>query len=352
WCMMYESLRNGKHGKGSHGYGGIWGGAPASFHHNILAHHDSRNPRFDGPDAYVGPDANPRFPVSERCVDYRNNLVYNFCDAPASGGEGLKINFAGNLYKWGPASVGGAGSKYASDGEEIPDAACRRAFFYRVDGIRTAGGIDYDYGAADIYYGDCSNLLDTSVGDPMLGAAVSDDNARGFPLNENTLSLKKPEATFLAVPLPIRPDGRSSFVTTHDASQLSEVLCLCAGACAGGRRDAADSRVISDLRGGMAAVMQGSNGSRNGLVDSPADVGGWPALTATPEELSRVRDSDGDGIPDCYEELFGLDRENPADANEKTLDPRGRYTNLEIYLHYLVREITAAQTHGGVYTEL
>ena len=51
-----------------HGYGGIWGGAHLSAHHNLFAHCNSRNPRFNG----------TRLGSSQELVDYRNNVIYNW----------------------------------------------------------------------------------------------------------------------------------------------------------------------------------------------------------------------------------------------------------------------------------
>ena len=72
WCMISESMYDSGHVKGTHGYGGIWGSNYSTYHHNLLAHHSSRNPRFASGCGYN---------------DFRNNVVYNWGYNSAYGGE-------------------------------------------------------------------------------------------------------------------------------------------------------------------------------------------------------------------------------------------------------------------------
>ena len=47
----------------------------------------------------------------------------------------------------------------------------------------------------------------------------------------------------------------------------------------------------------------------------------------------------------------GLDM-TKDDASVVWLDKNGRYTNFEMYLHYLVKDIVAGGNAGGAYTKL
>ncbi len=89
WSIVSESMLMTTHEKGRHGYGGIWGGKNASFHHNLIAHNASRNPRFPG----MSP--NDR-------TDFYNNVIYNWGFFSAYGGEQGQFNLRDNYYKYGP----------------------------------------------------------------------------------------------------------------------------------------------------------------------------------------------------------------------------------------------------------
>jgi len=96
WSIISEALNNSFHHKGAHGYGGIWGGINATFHHNLLANNSSRNPRFNG--------ARTKTTFKTELVDFRNNVIYNWGINSVYGGEHGKYNVVGNYYKAGKSS--------------------------------------------------------------------------------------------------------------------------------------------------------------------------------------------------------------------------------------------------------
>jgi hypothetical protein len=96
-CIISESLRYSTHEKGAHGYGGIWGGINASFHHNLLSTHDSRNPRIGT--SYTVHNYNDSADT-DNLIDIRNNVIYNWETNAGYGGEnGVRVNLVNNYYK-------------------------------------------------------------------------------------------------------------------------------------------------------------------------------------------------------------------------------------------------------------
>ena len=109
-------------------------------------------------------------------------------------------------------------------------------------------------------------------------------------------------------------------------------------------RDACDVRYAEEAENGTTTFM-GAIVKRAGILDVINDPAGtedpttasYPALRE--EKRPADFDTDGDGIPDAWETANGL---NPSDANDGkayTIDSKGYYTNLEVYLNSLVEHI-------------
>lgn len=300
WSILSEGLRNSVHDKGTHGYGGIWGGRKASFHHNLIAHNDSRNPRFCGSRYSNRP--------GDELVDFRNNTLYNWGANTAYAGEGGRYNLVNNYYKAGPASSNRNRilQPYADDGS---NSQPRGTFgiFYITGNTVTASTINTNNNWLGVH-------LHTSFSTHAPGITISD----------------------------IRSDQEfdAGEVTTHTALTGHQKVLAYAGASL--KRDAVDLRIIHDATNGVATYTDGGNGSRNGLIDTQEAVGGWPELFTS----DAPADSDNDGIPDFWEDANGLNKYDPGDALQSTVD--GQYPNLEVYLYSLVADITDNQLKDNI----
>ena len=293
WCIISESLFASGHAKGAHGFGGIWGNNYATYHHNLIACHSSRNPRFAS-----GSGLN----------DYRNNVIYNWGYNSCYGGEAdhpdikatfgrFAVNMVANYYKPGPATEGGRVA-------------------YRIANPSFRGSAD-NYGRWYV----AGNIVEGNE-------AVSADNwAGGIQPAGGDKDTARVKATKPWPAMPIRQE------TATEA--LASVL---AGAGATlPRRDAADERIVGDVRSGKATCegkgYKASGHMENpsqpsGIIDSPYDAGAWPSLESRPAPA----DSDHDGMPDAWETAHGLDPNDPADRNRRNSDG---YTMLETYLNSL-----------------
>ena len=317
WCLVAQSLVNAGHSKGAHGYGGNWGGSGASFHHNLLAHHGSRTPR-------LGP--RPTTQLDER-MDMRNNVIYNFGGNGCYGGEGMKVNIVNNYYKPGPGSpTGDKGKRIAGIGVRtnsyITTYPAYAPALHLWGKYYVTGNVNSKYPEVDTNnwgYGIYSQI-DASSCDGTYTQATKD-----------SIKIDEPIA-FVAT-------------TTHTAQQAYEKVLAYAGACKS--RDSFDALMVSDTRDGKATYT--GSGLSKGFVNSQndnkpsgagSDWSAWPTLNSTDAPV----DTDGDGMPDDWEDAHGLDKTKAADGNVVT---ESGYTNLEVYMNSLVADITEQQNADG-----
>lgn len=295
WCILSESLNKSFHEKDDHGYGAIWGGSSATFHHNLLAHHNSRNPRFDGGSrAGTGKST---FGIDK--VDYRNNVIYNWGTNSSYGGENGEYNIVNNYYKAGPGTSSSKRNRILELYME-PDVAT--------------------YGAGYGKFYVAGNVVTNST-------AVTADNWNGGVDRNSGLSTANFALTKQTNPFTAEP------TTIHTAEQAYNMVLLYAGASY--KRDAVDTRVTNEVKNGTVTY-NGSKTGFKGIIDSQTDVGSWPTLNQT----TVLKDTDGDGMPDDWEIANKLD---PNKANANGRDLSSAYDNIEVYINSLIKAITEAQ---------
>ena len=328
WCTLSEALTNAGHGKGAHGYGGIWGGKGASFHHNFLSNMDNRVPRFNGARyGWTGYDTTkyPNTVQAER-VDFRNCVMFNWGNGGCYGGPGGGyINMVNNYYKSGPATktknrvtqctLSASGNSDSSH-PELYGLYSR----YYINGNYVNGyGANYDWKGV--------------VTDNGSYTCTDTNNFYGEGAGA-TISIKLTEETPMAD------------VTTHTAEAAFDKVLAYAGASL--VRDMADERYMEEARTGKVQY-KGSVTGKYGLLDVVADQGDY--YIRTQGETHPVGfDSDNDGIPDAWEIANGLNPNNAADAKTYTLDAKGFYTNIEVYANSLVEHIVKAQNADAIFS--
>ena len=369
WCTVAESLTNPGHSKGAHGYGGIWGGKLASFHHNFVAHLMNRGPRFNGARyGWTGYTNNKEYStykwqntVQAENVDFRNCVMYNAQGTCYGGPGGGQINIVNNYYKAGPShSLKGTTlnglkvdvstgkergsqdritlvtlSTQSNSDKNHPELYDMTSRYYingntteTTKGSKTANkdwkGVSYDKGVpsqnGEYYSPDANNYY----GDAVAHTTIS---------GKSCVKIKMDEPA---------PTGQ---VTTHSAAEAYEKVLAYVGASL--YRDEIDARYMEEAKTGTAKY-KGSITKSPGIIDKVSDVNGYTEANFGTGTRPADFDTDKDGIPDEWEKANGLNLNDASDALTYSLDKKGYYTNIEVYANSLVENIMKAENQDAL----
>ncbi|MEQ8241096.1 MAG: Ig-like domain-containing protein [Cyclobacteriaceae bacterium] len=282
WSILSEGLYESIHQKGRRSYAAQWGGQYASYHHNFIAHNNSRSPRVNGCRAHD----------TTAVQDFRNNVIYNWGGSGAVyGGEEeiqggkCEVNWINNYYIPGPASNNGY---FARPTYETAVEAVGFASWY-VNG----------------------NIMEGVSG------GINDNNWAGIRLDE----IEDNGGDANSIRSNSKFEYENSEINLESALNAKQSVLSSAGAILPVRDDV-DARVVDEALGNIALT-------GNGIINSQSEVGGWSEYVS----LIPLNDTDADGIPDSYETNNSLDPNDPKDG--ALIQPNG-YSNFEIYINSIV----------------
>ncbi len=282
WNMICEPLNYSYHFEAGdkdfehHGFGGIWGGRHLSAHHNLFAHCNNRNPRFDG--IRNAPEEN---------VDFRNNVIYDWGINSIYAGEGGYYNIVNNYFKYGPST--GKNVKY-----RIANPGNRESPFIPYGKWYVTG-----------------NFVDEAPD-------VTANNSLGIVTGKGNADKGQAET---ATPL------KSVEIVSQSAEKAFDAVLKFAGASF--KRDTLDERIIKEVKNRTGGLIDVQGHFPHGTPYEQT-VNAWPALRST----TAATDTDNDGMPDAWETTNGLNPNNAADAS--AFKTGSNYSNIEIYLNSII----------------
>ncbi len=288
WNILSEPLNYSYHVEPGdvdyerHAYGGIWGGANTSAHHNLIAHCNGRMPRFDG----------IRNSATE-IVDFRNNVIYNWGSYNTNGGEGGTYNIVNNYYKYGPSTA-----------SSVSSGVNKRSML--INPYQQTSAPVLPFGKYYLTGNYCDNSA-TVTANNWLGATFS-----GGTLADSTTSK-------VTTPFTITNINMETALEAYN-SVLNSVGCSLPN------RDTLDARVISDVLNRTGGIIDVQGNYPHGTPYSTSQSA-WPVLTTGIAQI----DTDHDGMPDNWEEARGLNKAVATDANNYTA--ANGYNNIENYIN-------------------
>ena len=278
----------------SHAFGATIGGHNCMFNRNLFASNICRN-------ASVGMDGT---------FNFVNNVIFNWWKRTVDGGDHKSFyNIINNHYKPGPIT------------ELMKDEPCGHRILKaeprRDKSLPTLFGKAYVDG----------NIME---GWPGITADNWDGGVQVFDRNDCGEYTDKIRA-YEPFEMP--------HVTVMPVDSVMPYVLANAGATLP-RRDAIDRRVVETVRTGKAIYAKDApvvtspyikralpdDSYKRGIITDPRQVGGLPEYKGEP-----YRDTDGDGMPDEWELKYGLNPNDPSDANG---DCNGDgYTNIEKFIN-------------------
>ena len=378
WCIIGEGLYNSLNPKGVRSYATQWGGEHSTMHHCLITNCNSRTVRFNGVrnESNIGQGKHDH--DAQVISEYANTVVFNWgkSNSPYGGEDKKSINndadgnhlgydrvyMINNYYRPGPTTQSKVtSSRYFVQGDNDGTNGYGEWYLYGnkfEEGSKWAG-TNAVWNAENIANVNANNLYGfTAV-----------NSARAF--NMSGLSTSNAQSFYDSYVLSTLPDEGLGMDSYETADEAFESVCQGAGASLP-KYDAVDTRLLKEAHGdidpqyiGQAKPRFKDGGTEQprgvGIINSPNDIDKekeygdkyiqfdfsyqlpygtketvndfniYPDLA--PETTVEIPDTDGDGMPDVYEDNNGLNKNDASDG--ATLNANG-YSNLEMFLNGVV----------------